>query len=287
MIHVIFPAGGFGSTIEYCLRQYTQEYYDSSLDNHTVDSRDGSVHGFTLFHPVCKKELKKIHIVDKKITTPIYGNRDQSPQEVLDTINNLIDINDNVIFVKLNNFDESIFVWLINLYKCQKVTTKANHCDEIISANFFHYSDNKNELEFWQKREILALNFAENSLYNLKGIKSSWISVSTTDLSTNIYNKIIYIIEKLNLTLINEPKLIDFCEVLYNENKKYFEKYKNVIHYSDSILNLANYSCSDLTLFEEAMIQARLWYNGYEICCYGLNKFPENSKDLMTFVKKR
>ena len=56
-IHILFPAGGYGSTLEYCLRRFTKEYFDKSLESVT-HNEDGSMHSYKkMFHPVFKHEL--------------------------------------------------------------------------------------------------------------------------------------------------------------------------------------------------------------------------------------
>jgi hypothetical protein len=73
MIIVMFPAGTFGSTIEYCLRNFSNEF--TSVPGKVLD--DGSMHSFEKeFHPTSAKQFSEIYNRPYKIVTPIYPNDD-------------------------------------------------------------------------------------------------------------------------------------------------------------------------------------------------------------------
>ena len=81
MIIILFPSGGFGSTVEYSLRQFSHELPKVSasvLDN-------GSMHSYNKeFHPVQIDQFQQIKKGDYKIVTPVYPGLDyMSPAETI------------------------------------------------------------------------------------------------------------------------------------------------------------------------------------------------------------
>lgn len=54
----------------------------------------------------------------------------------------------------------------------------------------------------------------------------------------------------------------------------------------DNVLNNIEYTWSDLSIINEAIIQRELRLVGYEIMCYGLNTFPNSVADIAPIIKK-
>ena len=91
----------FGSTIEFCITNFTNDYQSKpgSPDSYIQD--DGSLHSFSKrFHPNSTdlyKELASADIDAKRINTPIYPTTDKHFPELLELLK------DNKSFAKNKN----------------------------------------------------------------------------------------------------------------------------------------------------------------------------------------
>ena len=73
MIIVLFPAGAFGSTIEYSIRQFSNEL--QKVEATVMES--GSMHSYTKeFHPSTLEQFLKIKDNNYEIVTPVYPGLD-------------------------------------------------------------------------------------------------------------------------------------------------------------------------------------------------------------------
>ena len=83
MINIFFVSGMFGSTLEFILRSYTNEY---TPINAIVDT-DGSMHTFKKeFHPQDKESVLENlkNLSNNSITTPIYPFQKSRLPEILE-----------------------------------------------------------------------------------------------------------------------------------------------------------------------------------------------------------
>ena len=73
MIIILFPAGAFGSTMEYSLRKFSNELTTVQAD--ILDN--GSMHSFNKeFHPITIAGLEKIKDSKFEVITPVYPGHD-------------------------------------------------------------------------------------------------------------------------------------------------------------------------------------------------------------------
>jgi hypothetical protein len=96
MIHILFPPGGFGSTLEYAIRRFTKEFETINA----IVSPTGSMHTFNK-----ENHLHKINLFNKNqltkitgISTPIYPCFDASAET---TIKNLLKLLPQLIKLSL------------------------------------------------------------------------------------------------------------------------------------------------------------------------------------------
>jgi hypothetical protein len=252
MIHILFPAGAFGSSIEYCLRQFSEEFYDKTLDDVDIKA-DGSMHTFhKFFHPTYKSELLSLPIQTVPITTPTYANNDQDSQEVIDTLAQVKNRVDKVVIITIENLEEHLQKELLAIHK------------QDFKYWALHYNFLKNpDLEHWEKIERFSL-----SLHNVSNLKipADWIQVSFSNLLTNYQKTIQNIINKLGLTLINKDKFDRFSKKFETFQIKILdENYYPIRDYVDNAILGNNFVRNDFTFLQEVIAVRLLLYHGYEI----------------------
>jgi hypothetical protein len=269
MLHILFPCGGFGSTIEFCLRQFTEQYYDSSLDNVTHNP-DGSMHGFKkLHHAPWRKDILNIPNSDALITTPLYSNNNQNAQEVIDTFCSVINKDDPVIFVKLKTPLDVFQIFLLSVSKWDLKSYKLN------------------VQTVWEKRELIAITISDDELINLQNINSEWITLGPGDMYTNLEACMFMIFQELKLTPKNTEQMIKFAVRFRNAQQKYFDSVQQVEYIKERIIERDSITWDKLDFLQEVILQSWLLIEGYEIQCYGLDEFPTDSDTINALLIKR
>ena len=273
-IHILFPAGGYGSTLEYCLRRFTKEYFDKSLESVT-HNEDGSMHSYKkMFHPVFKHELLdlKKQILSKpgpggNITTPVYANLDQSPQEVIDTFIKLVG-KDKVIFVEQKNIDDILMVAYCKLLKTNGYP-------------------NANKKTIWETRENIALIISNLDTFKLQNINRDWYTIRPLDLAINLEQEFLDVCKFLNLSVKNFNKLKKFNLDHFKKQQFIFDSINNLKEITKHIIdNDIEYEWKKLNFNEECILQALLLLEGFEVECYNLNLLPNNVKEFRKLLIK-
>ena len=273
-IHILFPAGGYGSTLEYCLRRFTKEYFDKSLESVT-HNEDGSMHSYKkMFHPVFKHELLdlKKQILSKpgpggNITTPVYANLDQSPQEVIDTFIKLVG-KDKVIFVEQKNIDDILIVAYCKLLKTNGYP-------------------NANKKTIWETRENIALIISNLDTLKLQNINRDWYTIRPLDLAINLEQEFLGVCKFLNLSVKNFNKLKKFNLDHIKKQQFIFDSINNLKEITKHIIdNDIEYEWKKLNFNEECILQALLLLEGFEVECYNLNLLPNNVKKFRKLLIK-
>ena len=273
-IHILFPAGGYGSTLEYCLRRFTKEYFDKSLESVT-HNEDGSMHSYKkMFHPVFKHELLdlKNQILSKpgpggNITTPVYANLDQSPQEVIDTFIKLVG-KDKVIFVEQKNIDDILMVAYCKLLKTNGYP-------------------NANKKTIWETRENIALIISNLDILKLQNINKDWYTIRPLDLAINLEQEFLGVCKFLNLSVKNFNKLKKFNLDHFKKQQFIFDSINNLKEITKHIIdNDIEYEWKKLNFNEECILQALLLLEGFEVECYNLNLLPNNVKEFRKLLIK-
>jgi len=260
MIHIFFPTGGFGSTIEFVLRQTSVEYFDSNLNNVNFSS-NGSMHGFEkLNHLRWKEDFLKIPYMNFNITTPVYPGFDQTAQEAVDTLLSVVNKHDKVVFVKLNSIEDYLFCTYLSLYK---------------SSLYKDQLKNKN-LPIWDEREIAALKLAHKNFINLK-TDNSWITVNYSDIISNFYNTMSIVLNSLNLSIKNYSRLEEISLNFITANQTYINRFKII---KDYVKNRNVFLPENFTLYEEIIIHTWLILDGFDLKCYNLKKLPADPREL-------
>ena len=161
MINIFFVPGMFGTTLEFMLRSYTNEYIptDSTISN------DGSMHLYKKeYHPFSKEYIFKNldQLLPNSITTPIYPFKQTHLPEILETYQTVSISGKNVLV-----YADSIRSAELNiLFQYHKIAFGAciNQGLEIFAGENSHNIVNWNskyqhwgEMKPWEFREWFSL----------------------------------------------------------------------------------------------------------------------------------
>jgi hypothetical protein len=291
MINIFFVPGMFGSTVEFVLRSYTNEYVP--LDS-IVDS-DGSLHTFCKeFHPLAKEHI--LQNLDKlpghAITTPIYPFEKSHLPEIL-SVYTTIDNSSNLL-IHANNTREAELNLLFQYYKiaygCQVhkgLSIFAGNDSHGLVTNwnpaYTHWSDMKP----WEFREWFSLFYVpwiQEWVNSKDQVPSNFLKIQNTEILFNTKDTFLKIINFCNLSL-DETKDLDMFVNEWQSKQEYIvNEFDLLDQILDSTVNNHDFEWAPLNSISESIIQQRLRSRGYEIRCDGLDIFPTNSKSLYNLL---
>ena len=161
MIHVFFVPGMFGSTLEYVLRNYSNEY--TSVDADVLP--DGSMHSFDKeCHPTRQSEIDlQLKLINNdSITIPIYPFQTLHLPEILEKYTEYINGASKEILVYAADTRDAE---LNMLFQYHKIATGSYQqgLDIFCSGNEYDITNwnidykNWNEMQQWQLREWISL----------------------------------------------------------------------------------------------------------------------------------
>lgn len=291
MIHILFVPGSFGSMLEWGIRSYSHEYPDPQMG---VTS-DGAMHRhYKLYHPTTYQELIKVGD-PTCITTAIHPMIDYSSQQIIEFFNRDDFKFDKKILIDIPDIETAELVILMQYYKIliglDKTLDIIFYNDESKynitrwNEKYKHWSD----MELWELREWFSLYYSPwvNEWVTAKDyITTDWKILSPLDLVTNYKNVI--------------KNIIEFCDLTYCENtsadvivKEWVTKQHSIINEKQLInqiveatLNRVPLEWGRLSVLHEAMIQKKLRDHGYELKCYKLNQFPNNTVKLNELIEQ-
>jgi hypothetical protein len=290
-IHIFFPPGGFGTTLEYAIRRFSKEFKTVSAQ---VDFR-GSIHPYSeaiihsahSFHKrnhiVNIADFNKENFLGKDISTPIYPA--VGCPLISDTISKfkeIIDPGDRVIFIEIKdtNAYERNFLFHFNKVDFFQMSPLAY-------KQWNRSYQSTTDMQPWELREALSLILVSNhsQYFDLNKFKqNNWLTLTTDQILYNFVDTIKIIINYLGLTLENDNQLEEFYQHWFAK-QQYVIDYANVVNdIVEKIVNEEDFSCQDLTLAQEAVIQFRLKLLGKELKCFGLNVLPTNTLDFKNII---
>lgn len=291
MINIFFVPGMFGSTLEYMLRNYTEEH--DPLEGYIID--DGSMHSFRKeYHPGSGSDLLSDYHPDIKISTPIYPFSEKKLNEILAIWPGDLTTSKN-IFIRAEDLHSAELNMLFQYHKISKGIVNAGL--EIFCGNNTSLITNWNEkyshwsqMEVWEIREWLSLFYPEwvsewINIENSTDKINDKLIVNNKDILNNISHVFLQIVEYCELTLKN-----DYSSFIkeWREKQQYIVDELNLI---DNIVTSTikneyfNWHNCRLSIISEAIIQKRLRDSGYNIKCYNLNTFPTNSAELHSIIE--
>jgi len=281
MIVVLFPAGGFGSTIEYCLRQFSNEL--TKIEASVMEN--GSLHSYKKeFHPVTVQEFLKNKDIAFEIATPTYPGLDYStPLETVNLLLNKIKSDDKVILI---NFDTIDMAERNQLFSYHKIP---NFIDFVLKDKYINWDPEYksfNDLKVYEIREALSFYIDRQKDYlevSRNKIKNC-MYVTPNDILFDFKNTILKIIKYCNLTIDESKNINDFYKIWFSKQQYILNEFEIVNRVIDKITSGEYFSWEPISMVGEAIIQSRLRQNGIEIACFNLDIFPTNTTDLQKVI---
>lgn len=277
----------FGSTIEYVLRNYTNDF--SSVDGKILS--DGSMHSYKkYFHPGVKYQLDNIKkfIAGDAITTPIYPFKDMHFDEIIKKYREACILDSNFdILLYADSLDDCELNILFQYYK---IAAGLNLGLDIftIPENFKEWNSEYTswkDLQRWEYREWFSIFYPTwtSEWRDSKDIvDNDFLTINNKEFLTNPEKWTGKIINHCDLQKTND--FADFFGEWKNKQQYIIDKFNTIEMIITSVLDNTELSWCELTVIEEAIIQQKLRANGYELMCDGLNDFPCNSGELKKLI---
>jgi len=289
MISIFFVPGMFGSTVEYILREFSDNFLDPALVLTCGLQPDGSVHGFQKsWHPLNMSAYKQD--VDAEIATPIYPTRDGTLLKILEVYPfkspsiNVLMYADSLRSAELNLLFQYHKIAEGEKHQLGLETFAIGNERDIVKWNseYTHWS----QMQPWEWREWMSLfytTYVQQWINSQHEVPDTFLKISTTEL--------------LFQTKDTVTRIFDFCNVLAAGNidlfiKEWVEKQQYVINEFNLLDDICNntinniaFSWEELNIVAAAIVQQRLRSLGYEIRCDGLNTFPVSSTTLYSLLE--
>jgi hypothetical protein len=281
MIHILFPPGGFGSTLEYAIRRFTKEFETINA----IVSPTGSMHTYNK-----ENHLHKINLFNKNqltkitgISTPIYPCFDASAETTIKKFIELINPTDKVVFIEIKDINAYERNFLFHFNKIDYF----NIC-QIQYKQWNKQYQSINDMHHWELREALSLTHSDISAQMLSAgwlKQSNWLTITTDQILFDFVNTFKKIINYLELTLENNNNELEEFYQYWHSKQQYGIDYQTTVDLIvEKITTEEKYSYDQLTLVQESLIQFRLRLLGKELKCYGLDIFPTNTLDFKNII---
>lgn len=281
MIIVLFPAGAFGSTIEYSLRAFSNEL--TKVDAQVKE--DGSMHSFSKeWHPTTIERFLKNKDFTQEIATPTYPGQDYlTPGETVKQLQNFITKNEKVILIMMNSVEMAERNQLFAYYKAPDfMPVVMENKEKSWNSEYKSYLD----MQPFELREALSFYIDTQTSYLeiKKDAVKNWLYITPDDILYDFQNTIIRLMEHCNLT-INQSASIDTFYQNWFEKQQYVLKEFETINMIVKSITLGRYfKWEKISILGEAIIQSRLRKQGLEIACYNLNVFPTDTTELIQVI---
>lgn len=281
MIVILFQAGTFGSTIEYCLSNFSNE-----LDNVPWGLTDsGSMHGFNKqLHLYAINDIHRLRDNNATIATPVYPTVDgATAHESVETFIRNIDPEWPVIFLYCDTTEQHE---RNQLFAFHKLSSK-EFFDIVLKDKAQSWNDlyqNWRDMKLYEIRE--ALSFYVDHLSSTLGLEkivpNNWFKATPDDILLNFEDKIKSMIKFCNLTC-NELSIAEFGQLWRSKQQYVLDEFNQVARITEHIKQHTYFKWTKLSLMSEAIIQSRLRRLGIELACYGLNEFPTDTETLQRY----
>jgi hypothetical protein len=272
MIIILFTPGNFGSTLEYCLRTFSQEL--KKVDFGLLSN--GSMHGYQKeCHPTSFAAWHHFYNCNKEIITPVFPNFDYLlPRDTLELYRQHINTEDRVILIHSTSIDQAQRTQLFAIHKIGQddfldgaMKDKANSWN----PGYNHWQD----MQKIELREALSFHVDEQSKNVNLGyyMPENWFKITPDDLLYDLP------------TIL--PKLLDYCDLTWNHldcdpfYQDWYDKQQYILREFSLISRIASsvktgldFQWSPLSLYGEAILQSRLRQRGYELNMQNLDELP-------------
>ena len=281
----------FGSTIEFVLRSYTNEYNPIDIEIAT----DGSMHLYKKEnHPTTKKDIFKNldQLLPDSITTPIYPFEKHHLPEILKDYQTASILGKNILIYA----DSTRSAELNILFQYHKIA----HGTHIAKGLGIFANDNShnivnwnskyqhwNEMKPWELREWFSLfymDWIDEWINSSNQVPDTFLKIKSTDILFDSKTTFLKIINFCNLTVSKD--LDSFINNWFSKQQYILTEFDLIDQIVENTINECDFNWKNISIVSEAIIQQRLRSNGYEIRCDGLNTFPTNSNTLYNLLER-
>jgi len=282
MIIIMYPAGTFGSTIEYCLRQFSNEF--TSVSGRALD--DGSMHSFKKeFHPTSAKQFSEIYNRPYKIVTPIYPNYDcLSPEETIALYKSYLPADQKVLLIYFASVkmaqDNQLFCYYKVKYSFLEIVMKDK------AQNWNKDYESYKDMQLFELREALSF-FIDQQNFNCTihpNNYKNWMCIIPDEILYDFKNTLIRIMDYFGLTIDDSVGIDKFCNEWLEKQQYILDEIRTIDSIIDTVSSQPDsqptFHWNTLSIVGEAIVQSRLRQLGIEIACQDINQFPTNSLEL-------
>lgn len=297
MIHILFLSGAFGSTVQFLLRTYGDQYKDLKLSGKVPYHLNGSMHGY-----VKTGHYGTMHQLDAflegrldrdiKISTPNYPLIDATAKTVINKLKTARP-DDPVVFLYVSDIRYAEINMIARFYK-------VSYNDPIESVRMMVGDDYKNiqnwnkeyqhwtDMQVWELREWLSLFYPiwiDEWISSLACIDKKWLAISTQEIfddTENTFTKILSYAGKYTL----DDNFVKFCQEWRDKQQYLLDAYIQIECIVDCTINNVEFEWHPLGFIEEVIVQKKIRDSGYELKCFDLNVFPTTSTELYKLLKK-
>jgi len=280
MINILFPPGAFGSTLEFCIRYFSNEHFDDSLIVENSFTSDGAMHAF-------KKEFHTGNFNDYRpeytVASLIYPDFNNKPAvETVLTYKQKFPSHSKTVLIVLGNLVEAEKCTMFQLYRAG---------DKILPIVYksklrFYNVSSTSELEVWQKREMISYHLAQwqKNIFPNENIPTEWLTISFDDVLYYLEDTLIKIFDFLNLTF-NNNNIKSFYDIWANKQTYVLNEIDLANNIMEHLNNNEFLEWNKLSLYGEALLQYKIRKNNKQLRCYGVNDFPTNTIELKSIIE--
>lgn len=291
MIHIFFVPGMFGSSLEFILRSYTNEYVPVDAE---IQS-DGSMHSFKKeCHPNSIDEITQYcnTLTDESIITTIYPFRNACFEQILESYNLNKPGNSNLL-IHADSIRSAELNLLFQYYKIAKGSCIQLDLDIFCGNNAHNITQwNKNyshwsQMKPWELREWFSLfyvKWVQEWIDSYKQVPNTFLKIKNTDILFDTKNTCLKIIDFCSLTLSND--LDSFINEWISKQQYIVNEFDQLDWIIEHSVDNQEFEWQPLSIISEAIVQQRLRNAGYEIRCDGLDTFPTSSKILYSLLER-
>ena len=260
-IATLFLPGSYGTFISWCIYSFSE--LNSNDDIVIVNDLFGSAHKFR-------------NTTGQSIITPTHCPLDNVYHYIL---------------VEANK--EKIINYIDNQFQKHCLGNLAEYINTFFPDINTKLKESWGSSNPWELRELLSF-FLEDMIINTKieidgyhqRVKdNNCYLVNPENFLLNITSELEKILLFFNLKKHKKFDTLEICAAEYINQQQNFIKHLEIDKFVKNTIDNISHIIRDLTIFDEAYIQHKLRLQGFEIKCYNLNKFPNNSIELFKLLE--
>lgn len=281
MIAVLYPIGTFGTTLEYCLKNFSKEL--TKVQAYVKD--DGSMHSFSKeFHPITFQQFVDNQSATYEVISPTYPTQDYvNPVDSLIQWQNILPTDCDCIVVYFDNREQ----YERNVLFCYyKIPTFLDHVLKDKAQDWNSTYNSHHDMSVWELREALSFYIDQFDSYAGIGehIPDNFMKITPDDVLLRLPHTVEKMLQFCNLT----PSLDGLQEFYagWKTKQQYIvDEFDTVNQICISVKNNSPLSWNKLSIIGEAIVQSRLRQHGIGLKCFNLVDFPTSTDELKQYFE--